>query len=135
MTEMLAALALGGSREVFLDVTAGPLRASLGVNSGPSCGSPGEERLRLYRGATPDDPVDGLFSFFPASPAGGDTGFPRPRIDLSAADFNPASSRSPKGIRRDRTPDELRGLWNRLVEQVRGEGLVLGTHAELPERR
>lgn len=119
----------------FLDVTARPLRASPGVNSGPSCGSTGEERLRLYRGATPDDPVDGLFSFFPASPASGDTGFPRPLIDLPAEYFNPASSRSPKGLRRNRTPDELRCLWNRLVEQVRDAGLVLGTRADLPKRR
>ena len=76
-----------------------------------------------------------LFSFFPAIPASGDTGFPRPLIDLPAAYFNPASWRGPKGLGRNRTPDELRCLWNRLVEQVRGAGLVLGTRADLPRRR
>lgn len=119
----------------FLDVTVRPMLASPDVTVGSSCGSPGEERLRLYRGATPEDPVDGMFSFFPASPAGGDTGFPRPLIDLPAEYFNPASSQSPKGFGCNRAPDELRGLWNRLVDQVRAAGLVLGTHAELPKRR
>jgi hypothetical protein len=90
---------------------------------------------RLYRGATPDDPVDGMFSFFPAIPAGGDSGFPRPLIDLPSKYFNPLSWQSPKGLWHDRTAEELRGLWDSLVSQVRAKGLVIGTHASLPERR
>lgn len=90
---------------------------------------------RLYRGATPDGPVDGMFSFFPAIPAGGNSGFPRPLIDLPGEYFNPRSWQAPKGLRRGRTPGELRSLWDSLVSQVRAKGLVLGTYANLPERR
>ncbi len=133
----------------FLDVTISPLTGDAGQSTPASCaptpteftptipteGATTDDLLRLYRGATPDDPVDGMFSFFPASPAGGDSGFTRPFIELPADYLNPKSAQSPKGLRRNRTPDELRGLWGQLVEQVRDAGLVLGTHAELPERR
>lgn len=90
---------------------------------------------RLYRGATPDDPVDGMFSFFPASPAGGGSGFPRPLIDLPTEYFNPRSWQGPKGIGRNSTVRELRAIWEALVSQVRDNGLVIGTHASLPKRR
>ena len=90
---------------------------------------------RLYLGATPDDSVDGMFSFFPASSAGGTSGFPRPLIDLPPEYFNPRSWQAPKGVRRDRTAGELRMIWESLVSQVRERGLLIGTHASLPERR
>lgn len=88
---------------------------------------------RLYRGATPDDPVDGMSSFFPAIPAGGDLGFPRPCIDLPAEYFNPRSWQTPKEVWRHRTVGELRCIWESLVSQARSKGLVVGTHASLPE--
>ena len=88
---------------------------------------------RLYRGATPDDPVDGMFSFFPAMPARGDIGFPRPLIDLPGEYFNPRSWQAPKGLGRDRAAAERLGLWESLVSQVRANGLVLGTWADSPE--
>ena len=49
--------------------------------------------------------------------------------------LNPSAFRTPRGLGRDRTPDELRAAWDLLVAQVRDEGLVLGTFAELPEQR
>lgn len=94
-----------------------------------------EAQLRLYRGATPDDPIDGLFSFFPAIPARGDSSFARPLIELPSEYFNPRSWQAPKGLWRNRSTDELRSLWESLVQQVRDAGLVLGTYAEPPERR
>ena len=118
----------------FLAVTGGPLCAD--ATGGSSCTSPSKKRgelLRLYVGATPDDPVDGMFSFFPASPARVDAGFPRPFVELPG--INPKSFRSPSGFLRPRPPDELRDLWASLASQVRNEGLVLGTYAELPEPR
>ena len=118
----------------FMDVTAGPLTDNAERSIPGKCAST-REQLRLYRGATPDDPVDGMFSFVPASPAGGDSGFPRPLINLPAEYFNPAAFRGPNGLRHNRTSEELRDLWDRLVAQIRDAGLVLGTHAELPERR
>ena len=97
----------------------------------------GDNTLRLYRGATPDSDVEGMYSFFPAMPAGGGSGFPRPSITLPNNYFD-VSVQYAKGQRLglpDVAPGELRKLWNDLVSQVRGAGLVLGTHAELPERR
>ena len=115
--------------DVFGIVTGGPLADK------HEAGCAADVRLRLYWGATPDDPVDGMFSFFPARPAGGGTGFPRPVIDLPSEYFNPRSIRGPKGIGRGRTRAKLRSIWAALVAQVRQAGLVLGTHAALPERR
>ena len=116
--ELVAALDQG-LPEAFLVATGGLLTAS----------------GRLYRGATPDDPVDGMFSFFPAITAGGDTGFPRPCIDLEAGYFNPRSWQAPKGVVLHRSTGELRGIWESLVSQVRARDLVVGTHASLPESR
>ncbi len=114
----------GWASDTFLEVCGGPFSAS-----------PESDRLRLYRGATPGDSVDGMFSFFPAVPAGGATGFPRPRINLRDKYFNPRSLRNVKGLRDERSCGELRDLWESFVKQVRDAGLVLGTYAELPERR
>ena len=97
----------GLADEAFIEVTAGPIAANE------------EGAFRLYRGATPDDPVDGMFSFFPAMPAEGESGFPRPVLDLPAEYFNPRSWQAPKGLWRDRSSDELRGLWGSLVAHVR----------------
>ena len=109
--------------EAFLTVTGGPLMDNE------------QASFRLYRGATPEDPVEGMFSFFPATLAHGGAGFPRPLIDLSSEYFNPKSWQAQKGLRRNCTGEELRGLWKSLVTQVRGAGLLLGTHAALPEQR
>lgn len=91
--------------------------------------------FRLYFGATPEDPVEGMYSYFPATPAQGDAGFPRPLIELPREYLNPGSWQSPKGVNSERTNEELHGLWSSLATQVRGVGLALGTHAALPERR
>ena len=110
--------------DTFLDVCGGSFSAS-----------PESVRFRLYRGATPDCPVEGMYSFIPATPAGGGKNFPRPQIDLPAKYFNPKSWQFPKGLKCARSYDELRSLWECLVAQVRNVGLVLGTHAELPKCR
>ena len=119
----------------FLDVTGGPLTDN-GREVPPSgtCAAP-PARLRIYRGATPDDPIQGMFSFVPAIPAGRNSGFPRPLVDLPGDYFNARNFRAPMGQSRSRRPDELRNLWKRLVKQVRDAGLVLGTRADLPARR
>ena len=108
----------------FLEVTGGPLAANGTART-----------LKLYRGATRAEPVRGTFSFFPAVPAGEDVGFKRPRISLNHEIFDDAQTWRENGRGSDLSAPELRGLWDSLVEQVRDAGLVLGTHAELPERR
>lgn len=69
--------------DVFSIVTDGPL--SDNYNSGWAA----DKWFRLYRGTTPDDPVDGMCRFFPAEPAGGSAGFPQPVIGLPSEYFNP----------------------------------------------
>ncbi len=133
---------LGGRvPDTFLEVTGGPLFDHAGEASCSGICAPTPERLRLYWGATPDNPVHGMFSFFPAVPADRESSFARPVIELSdklsAEYFNPGSWQAPKGLTQDGTLSlcELRSLWDSLVAQVREKELVLGTRAEMPERR
>ena len=67
----------------------------------------------------------------------GESGFRRPSITLPDNHFG-VDVQYAKGHKLglpDVAPDELRRLWDDLVRQVRDADLVLGTHAELPERR
>ena len=109
--------------EAFVAVTGGPLAAN---DAGAS--------FRLYWGATPKDPVDGMFSFFPTVQAGGEVGFKRPSIELPIWCFTKRLRMGAKD-----TPglasDALRKLWESLVAQAREADLLLGTHAAAPERR
>ena len=105
--------------EAFLDVTAAPL-ASEGWDGA----------LRLYWGATPDDPVDDMYSFFPASPADDGPGFARPAIELNSQYFTKTLSRNHK--RTGASLETLNDLWQSLVEQVHYADLVLGVHAVPP---
>lgn len=107
--------------DAFLEVTAGPLADN--GETGP---------FTFYWGATPEEPVDGMFSFFPAMRAGGSVGFERPTICLPKTYFTETLGRGIKS-QRDLAPSTLVGLWRSLVEQVLNAGLVLGTHAALPE--
>ena len=131
----------------FLNVTGGPLAAN---SESAKCGPAPEQRsgcgggrrsnngplpiLRLYWGATPRDPVHGMFSFFPAMPAAGSRGFPRPSVVLPECCFNMALRQGHKQSC-DLTEETMAWLWELLVEQVYADGLVLGTHAALPPRR
>ena len=58
-----------GTPDAFRVATGGPLTHN-NRSSAPGMCAPAGERLRLYRGATPCDPVNGMFSFFPATPSG-----------------------------------------------------------------
>ena len=108
--------------DAFLEVTAGPL-----VDNGET------GPFTFYWGATPEKPINGTFSFFPAMIAGDCVGFRRPRINLESH-FTETKG---MGIKSECDLDSttLIGLWQSLVEQVRDAGLVLGTKAALPERR
>ena len=135
----------GRAPVAFLDVTGGPLED----NSRDATCTPAPKRrsrcgglrashdpdptLRLYRGATPTHPMHGMFSFFPAMPAGGDTGFPRPGVELPAPHFNNRLQRRHKrscGL----SGKTLVRLWESLAEQMHDAGLVLGTRAAPPPR-
>ena len=132
--------------EAFLDVTGGPLAdndedAKCGPERDTRTGCGGGTRagaqdatLRLYRGATPKDPVHGMFSFFPAMPEGGNRGFPRPSVNLPEFCFT-QNLRQGHKLECDLDEETLHHLWESLVAQVRDAGLVVGTHAALPQRR
>ena len=119
--------------EAFLSVTGGPLAEDPQLKERNNAGE--TQEFRHYRGATLDDPVHGMFSFFPAISADGEASFPRPVICLDDRYFNPASWQAPKGAGHHLSRDTIRDLWNSLVAQVRKVGLALGTHAEMPEHR
>lgn len=88
----------------------------------------------LYRGATYDDPVDGMFSWVPARRA--DTGpqamrFPRPSIELPPL-VNPASTQSAFGANRAMPTEDLRDAWRSVGLQVLAADLVLATQLQTP---
>ena len=130
--------------DAFVDVTAGPLAdnrqdTSCGpapVRRGGCGGRAGDDadvKLRLYWGATPEDPVGEMFSFFPAMPADRARRFPRPGIELPDWCFTTSLRQGHKqscGL----SAQSIRPLWGSLTEQVHGAGLVLGTHAAPPCR-
>lgn len=115
----------------FLEVTGRPLIENPKLKE---LASKGSLEFRLYRGATPKDPVCGMYSFFPAIPAGNSSGFPRLPI-VGIEQINSRNWRTLKGHGEKLTLKELRGLWDSLVAQVCKKGLVLGTRAEMLERR
>ena len=118
--------------ETFLNVTAKPLAGARNIGELKGC-SPGDRtKLTLYVGATPNSDYEGMFSFFPAKPEGDHWYFAKPEICLPRF-INPRLNRGIKGVNDPRTRNEMIDLWHRVVEQVLGKGLVLGTYAELPE--
>lgn len=95
---------------------------------------PGPEgpSFTLYEGATPNEPVGGMFSFFPCSQSdGGRSRFARPAVELSEK-INPTNWRAAK-----LTPIEdleaAHDIWADLAKQVLASDLSLGTHAEMPD--
>lgn len=88
--------------------------------------------FRLYLGATQDDPVEGMFSFVPCVPAGGDVDprFPRPEIRLPG----PITShlRQGKRITKLTQVDEVLPLWTEVVRQIERQDLGLATKLDAP---
>ncbi len=92
---------------------------------------PERQTFRLYFGATPETPVNGMFSFSPCQPYSSATsGFKRPSIELPGH-ITPTMTQSKK-ITHDSSEREMQMLWARVVDQVQEQGLCLGTHAALP---
>lgn len=93
-----------------------------------------QETWRLYFGATHDNPVHGMYSFFPCQHYEGKSGgFARPRISLPGwitDNLNQGKRcRSVLGL------DEMKSLWDEVVKQVKMQGLALGVYARMPGRR
>lgn len=95
---------------------------------------PAAQSHRLYVGATPEQAIGGMFSFFPCRPyeAGG-SGFVRAEIDIPG--YITRHLTQGKKIARDLDMNGLRELWQAVATQVQEQGLALGVHAELPPER
>ncbi len=92
------------------------------------------ESCRLYFGATIDEPVNGMFSYFPCMPAKDcPRGFARPAIDLPDV-INPALQQG-KRLNKGVTLKVATDYWNAVRESVESSGLWLGVHADLPPRK
>ncbi len=95
--------------------------------------SASEHRFRLYFGATPDNPVDGTFSFFPCLPeAEASRGFARPTIQIDRRIT--ATLKQGKKLTLLDSGAVANAVWREVVDQVRAQGLRLGVRAELPPR-
>ena len=99
--------------ETFLDVTGGPLAAnSQHGKCGPAleeltgCGGGRRSRngsdtaLRLYWGATPQDPVHGMFSFFPGDAGGPRRGIPATMHRTPGVLFHRVAPAGPQAVLR-----------------------------------
>jgi hypothetical protein len=128
--------------DAFLTCTARPIAqtaaSGCGCGSGSTatgCAVEANAELTLFRGATYDDPVDGMFSFVPARLASEeDPRFARPPIRIAGL-INPASWRGPSGATRPLDIATIRNSWQSLKEQVATAGLVLGVSLDTPTRR
>lgn len=90
--------------------------------------------LRLYFGATLNDPVEGMFSYFPCQAyRRGTRGFARPQIRLPGI-VNPACLMG-NPLNRDTDPERFPSLWQEVREQVVRQGCEIGVQARFPERR
>jgi hypothetical protein len=89
-------------------------------------------KLTLYKGATFDDPVNGMYSFVPALPAGESyPRFARPPVQLPGL-INPASTQSAFGASRPLPAAALQDAWHSLKQQVFLAGLVLAVRLKTP---
>jgi len=94
---------------------------------------PASQTHRLYFGATPERPIDGMFSFVPCARLGErPSGFARPRIEMGQVTQNKAMGFKLTIL--DSTRDAAL-LWRRVIEQVLDAGLAIGVRIELPPRR
>lgn len=88
---------------------------------------------RLYLGATPDEPVNGMFSFVPCRPAAGDaSGFARPALELQGF-LNPNARMQARSV--DVGQGNLPQLWRAVVDTVLAEELALATQLQLASTR
>jgi hypothetical protein len=95
----------------------------------------GEDKrtYRLYFGATPNKPVNAMFSFVPCRPgSGSQCGFARPTIELNGL-INPRARMQARML--DADVDRVPELWGAVVDTIRSEGLALATYLELGPRR
>lgn len=95
----------------------------------PVCGN-NKQSYRLYFGATYENHENGMFSFFPCKPDSKDKGFARPVIKLKGV-VN-GKIKQGKRLNPKTSVEDVKELWQEVVDQVKCLGLELGTHADEP---
>lgn len=106
--------------ETYVDVT---MRATYAWGPGPE--------LRLYSGATRQQPMNEMFSFAPCLPVeAAPHGFARPSISLD--DLITPNLKMGFKSTRGLSDRDVRQLWERVVGQVLARDLALGTRFEMP---
>jgi len=124
-------------RDDYLDVLRGAVPdAYRTVTLDPwYAGPPDGRSFRLYRGASPANAVNGMFSFFPCRRPDGPTtrGFPRP--DLS--ELSCVNPRLRQGWRATKLGDVAQAaeLWHSVCQAVLAQGCELGVSAAIPPVR
>jgi hypothetical protein len=99
-----------------------------------AAGTDAHTPFTLYRAATIENPVHGMYSFVPASPADGEgPRFARPALRMPDL-INPANSRNTRGTKWPLAVAEVRNAWNTVRDQVFEADLVLATHLKTPLR-
>jgi hypothetical protein len=124
----------GAISEGYEKVTIFPWYAESSTASKSCVPADRQETWRLYFGASYDSPLHGMFSVFPCLPYKANSeGFARPRINMPGMITN--NLYQGKKSTEQRSLDDMKMLWDQVTEQVKGQGLALGVHAEMPERR
>ncbi|WP_328450417.1 hypothetical protein [Amycolatopsis sp. NBC_00438] len=108
--------------EAFTICTAGTMAA----------GADAHTRFTLYRAATFESPVHGMYSFVPARPADGEgPRFARPALHMPDL-INPDNWQSTRGSKYPLAEPDVWKAWNTVREQVFAADLVLATHLGTP---
>ncbi|HEX6182519.1 MAG TPA: hypothetical protein VFZ44_01325, partial [Pyrinomonadaceae bacterium] len=87
---------------------------------------------RLYFGATYENPLAGMFSFFPCLKyEEGGMGFARPRVSMKGLISDKLNQKYKLTV--VESLHGVKALWDEVVRQVEGQGLKLGVFTDIPE--
>lgn len=117
----------------YLEVTVLPWYGNVAKAKG--CAKP--QKCRLYFGATLENRVHGMFSFFPCQPDKADSrGFVRPQLDPRKKLKRVLNPRKCTGVKYSsvRGLTEMKSVWDDVVKQVKDNHLELGVYAEMPKK-
>ena len=112
-----------GVEEQYRDASLAPLFDDSGC-------ADDDRSLQLYEGATFQNRVGEMFSFFPCKPVAESEGFARPRIKLPGI-VNPKLGMGLK-IGKPVSLETAKGKWQAVAEQVLKAGLRLGVRVDMP---
>jgi hypothetical protein len=125
-------------RHTYRQQLAGRVPASFwDVTLEPTYSVPDKTWRRLYIGATYDNPIWDMYSFYPCLPATGNEGFPRPSIELASDFFTRQLRQGARGhsLASPSLPiGTLQSLWTSIRDQVMVQGLQIGVAAASPKK-